>query len=124
MILKLSFEAELNRLEQELARMGSLTQIALQDAMKAVLERRDDLADAVISGDDEIDECDLRIENGCMNLLVLQQPLAKDLRIVGSISKIITDLERIGDHAVDIAKIAKILNGMPPFEINSLFPKC
>jgi phosphate transport system protein len=113
----------LELLEMDLLKMATQTEIALRDAMEAFFKRDDRLADKVIDGDDVIDKYDLEIENKCMCLLALQQPMARDLRVIGSISKIITDLERIADHAVDIAKITKALNILPPFKTHSYMEK-
>jgi phosphate transport system protein len=113
LITRLQFESELEKLRNMLLEMGSEADRALADAVTALVERREDLADHVIERDDIIDEMDLRIEEDCMRLLALQQPIARDLRLVGTALKIITDLERIGDHSVDVAKVARKLAKMP-----------
>ena len=112
-ITRSQFEEELEKLRNMLLEMGSLADQAVADAMRALADRDVTVAEGVIERDDEIDEIDLRIENYCMRLLALQHPLARDLRLVGTALKIITDLERIGDHAVDIAKVARKLANMP-----------
>ncbi|HTQ10249.1 MAG TPA: phosphate signaling complex protein PhoU [Fimbriimonadaceae bacterium] len=104
------FEEELEKLRNRLLAMGSEADRAVSDAMQALEERDVALAERVIDGDDSIDEMDLKIETECMRLIALQHPLARDLRLVGTALKIITDLERIGDHAVDIAKVARKLS--------------
>src|SRR5437588_358814 len=76
----------------------------LGNAMHALVERDLDRAVEVIEADDELDALDLEIESSCMRLLALQQPLARDLRLIGTMLKIITDVERIADHAVNIAE--------------------
>jgi phosphate transport system protein len=123
LVIRQNFEHELDLLRQDLLKMGSKVETSVRDAMKAVFDRDNDLADTVIASDDEIDALDLDIEQKCMKLLALQQPMARDLRTIGSIFKITTDLERIADHAVDIAKIARILNSMPPFKPYEHIPK-
>ncbi len=104
-----TFRDELAALEQELLQMGTQTAAMLAQAVEAVQTGNMALAEAVLSQDDAVDDMDRRIEAKCIRLLALQQPLARDLRQVESALKVITDLERIGDHAVDIAKIARKL---------------
>ncbi len=96
-------------LEQELLHMGTLTTTMLSQAVEAVQTGDMGLAEAVLHQDDAVDEMDRKLEAQCIRLLALQQPLARDLRLIESALKVITDLERIGDHAVDIAKIARKL---------------
>ena len=96
-------------LEQELLHMGTLTTMMLSQAVEAVQTGDMGLAEAVLHQDDAVDEMDRKLEAQCIRLLALQQPLARDLRLIESALKVITDLERIGDHAVDIAKIARKL---------------
>lgn len=89
--------------------MGALTGTMLGQAVEAVQQNDVTLAETVLSQDDTVDEMDRKIEAQCIRLLALQQPMARDLRQIESALKVITDLERIGDHAVDIAKIARKL---------------
>ena len=89
--------------------MGNLTGIMLTQAVEAVQNSDVALAEGVLVQDDAVDEMDRKIEAQCIRLLALQQPMARDLRQIESALKVITDLERIGDHAVDIAKIARKL---------------
>jgi phosphate transport system protein len=105
------FEEELEKLRNLLLAMGSEADRSVADAIKALELRDISLAEDVIERDDRIDELDLEIEAECMRIIALQHPLARDLRLVGTALKIITDLERIGDHAVDIAKVARKLAG-------------
>lgn len=112
-LTRIQFEEQLEELRNMLLQMGSQADIAVAEAMRALTELSIEVAEVVITRDDEIDEMDLRIEAECMRLLALQHPLARDLRLVGTALKIITDLERIGDHAVDIAKVARKLANMP-----------
>jgi phosphate transport system protein len=103
MTTRQSFDRELRNLEQDLLRMGSHVEGMVDQAVRALLERDRALAQAVIAADDLADELDLSLETHCMRLLALQQPMAKDLRTIGTVLKAITDLERIGDYSVDIA---------------------
>ena len=107
------FEEQLEMLRNMLLEMGSMCDRAVADAMQALTDRDLALAERVIEFDDELDDMDIRIENACLRLLALQQPIARDLRLIGTCLKVITDMERIGDHAVDIAKVARKLSRMP-----------
>ena len=89
--------------------MGTLTADMLAQAVEAIHQNDVALAESVLAQDDAVDEMDRKIEAQCIRLLALQQPMARDLRQVESALKVITDLERVGDHAVDIAKIARKL---------------
>lgn len=101
-----TFDTQLHALEQRLLRMGSFVRDMLEDSVKSLVERDAELAEDVVHRDDVADELDLDIEMSCMHLLALQQPMSKDLRVIGTALKITTDLERIGDYSVDIAKTA------------------
>lgn len=89
--------------------MGTLTTTMLTQAVESVQTGDMALAGAVLVQDNAVDELDRKLEAQCIRLLALQQPLARDLRLIESALKVITDLERIGDHAVDIAKISRKL---------------
>lgn len=107
--IRQSFHDDLAALEQELLQMGMLTGTMLGNAVEAIHQNDVALAEMVLAQDDIVDEMDQKIESQCIRLLALQQPMARDLRQVESALKVTTDLERIGDHAVDIAKIARKL---------------
>ncbi len=100
-----SFAQELNNLFQEILYMGGLVKKDIKDTVVALKNHDLDLAQKVIDGDDKIDELELQIEDKCMTLIARQQPMARDLRRIGTALKIITDLERIADHASGIARI-------------------
>ena len=104
--IRQSYNDELEALRQNISSMGQAVDLAMHQAMKALIEQDLNLAQAVIDGDDVIDAMEIAIEDKCMVLIARQQPLAKDLRIIGTGFKISTDLERIGDHATNIAEIA------------------
>jgi len=106
---RMHFLEELESLRSQLLEMGSVADNMVERAVEALTKQDTAMAEEVIRRDDEVDSQDLAIEAECMRLIALQQPLARDLRLVGSAMKVITDLERIGDHAVDIAKIARKL---------------
>src|SRR5258707_3520271 len=103
------FEDQLTALRERLLEMGSSVDSMLDRSVRALTEQDVPMAEAVIAADDQIDEMDLEIEKDCMRLLAQQQPMARDLRLIGTALKVITDLERIGDHSVDIAKVARKL---------------
>ena len=95
---------KLKELRQNVVDMGALTQRSVEDVLTALEMSDTALAERVIANDDEIDNFDRKIESQCMTLLALEQPMAKDLRMIATSLKMITDLERIGDFVVDIAE--------------------
>ena len=99
------FDRQLCQLNDELIEMGELIEKAIEDTIKALVSQDVELANTVINMDDEIDAKEKEIENLCLKLLLQQQPVAKDLRLISSALKMITDMERIGDHATDISEI-------------------
>lgn len=107
------FRDELTELEQELIRMGALVEDQLRRAVRSLTEQNARLAEQVIQEDDRVDRMEIEIEGRCLTLLALQQPLAGDLRTVSTALKIITDLERMADHATDIAKVTIRLQNEP-----------
>lgn len=104
-------EEELQALERSLLEMGSLADAMVSRAVDALCALDVEAATAVVRSDDVVDRLDLEIEARCLKLLALQQPMAGDLRTIGTAMKMITDLERIGDLAVDIAKTARKVEG-------------
>jgi len=100
-----NFTQKLLDIKHKVLSMGALVENIINAAMTALIAQNLDLASKVCEMDDEIDQLDLEIEKECILLLALQQPLAKDLRTIASVLKIITDLERMGDNAVNIAKV-------------------
>lgn len=95
----------LSDLQQELIRMGSMVEESIHLAVESLAKQDFKLAQSVIDGDDKIDELTFKIEEDCIRLIALQSPIAKDLRIITTVLKMITDLERIADHATNIAEI-------------------
>ncbi|MGE0440425.1 MAG: phosphate signaling complex protein PhoU [Gemmatimonadales bacterium] len=108
------FHDELSQVKVRLLTMSGEAEAALQGAVEALLERDAARAEAVIKGDDVIDQMEVEIEEQCLNLLALQQPMARDLRLLVAAIKIANDLERVGDHAVNIAQSAQRLIEGPP----------
>ncbi len=103
--MRLLFDKELEQLHLALINMGALVENAIEKSILALKKQDATLAKEIIRNDNQIDEMEVKIEKQCLRLLALQNPIAKDLRSVSSTLKIITDLERIGDHATDIAEI-------------------
>ncbi|MBU3804683.1 MAG: phosphate signaling complex protein PhoU [Candidatus Cellulosilyticum pullistercoris] len=99
------FDRQLKDLNSELIRMGSLIEQAIEMAISALVRQDVDKANEAIGFDNQIDEQEKKIENLCLKLLLQQQPVAKDLRLISAALKMITDMERIGDQAADISEI-------------------
>ena len=105
------FDRQLVQLNNELIEMGGMIEKAISDTVKALVNQDIELASNVIEYDEEIDHQEREIEQLCLKLLLQQQPVAKDLRLISAALKMITDMERIGDQASDIAEIIGFLNG-------------
>ncbi len=105
------FDRQLELLNRELIEMGNLIEEAIEMAIKALIKQDVELAKKAIAFDDEINHQENEIENLCLKLLLQQQPVASDLRLISSALKMITDMERIGDHAADISEITITLAG-------------
>lgn len=103
MVLHRHFEEELQQLKEKLLRMSSLVEDSISLSIKSLVERDSLLANKVLDQDDLIDQIEIEIDNLCLKLLALQQPQARDLRFIASSMKIVNDLERMGDLAVNIA---------------------
>lgn len=108
-MLRKNFEASLKDLHNDLIRMGSIVEKQIYNCIEALVKQDVELAKNVIANDDMVDRLEKEIEDKSIKLIATQQPLAKDLRVIFTTTKIITDLERIADHAVDIAKITLAL---------------
>ncbi|MDR3349115.1 MAG: phosphate signaling complex protein PhoU [Acidaminococcales bacterium] len=100
-----NFTNDLKGLQNDLLAMGALVDGALRDALSALEGHDVQLAEKIIENDDMIDEMQIAIEDKCLMLIALQQPLATDLRILGTALKITIDLERMGDHAKNISEV-------------------
>ncbi len=101
---RVRYVKKLKDLRQNVIKMGTITVQSVEAALEALATSDTALAEHVIKNDDVIDKCDRKIESQCMMLLALEQPMAKDLRVIATSLKMITDLERIGDFTVDIAE--------------------
>jgi phosphate transport system protein len=111
-----AFDEQLQQLEGKLVQFSAYVEGMLERAVRALKQQDVNLAREVVTADDAADAMDFEIEQMCMRLLALQQPMSRDLRTIGTAMKIIADIERIGDYSVDIAKIAISLAGEPYFK--------
>lgn len=109
--MRTKFDEQLDNLNVELIKMGALCEEAVSLAIKGICDGNEELLEKVFKTDSEIDEKERQIESLCMRLLLQQQPVARDLRQISSALKMISDMERIGDQASDIAEIGKFLIG-------------
>jgi phosphate transport system protein len=110
------FDSELEELKNKLLLMGGRTEAIIQKSVEALKRRDAELATAVLDDDRAIDRLEIDIEERCVSLLALRQPLAADLRSITAALKISNDLERMGDHAVNIATCAVRLAETPPLK--------
>lgn len=110
--MRTRYDDELGKLGGELQRMGALCEQAIAAASKALDANGEELRRAVFEADDEIDRMERDVETLCLRLLLRQQPVAADLRFISSALKLISDLERIGDQAADIAELSQYISGV------------
>ena len=106
-----TFDTELENLHLDLLRMSAMVQDAIDKAVTALKNQDQELAESVIEGDKEVDNIEKSIEARALRLLLQQQPVARDLRAISTALKLITDIERVGDHAADISEITVRLKG-------------
>src|SRR6266850_6947677 len=104
---------ELNSLRDRVLLLGGEAETALERAMKALTERDSDLARQVLDQDDKIDQLEVEVDRQCIDIIALRQPAARDLRFVISVAKMAPVLERIADHAANIARASIDLNNEP-----------
>jgi phosphate transport system protein len=111
------FHEELETLKSHLVAMSGIAEDNVRMAVEALIERNPEMAREVVARDEKLDELELTIDDLAINLLALQQPMAKDLRFVTAAMKIGNDLERVGDHAVNIAEELEFLLATAPFPL-------
>ena len=111
--MRSKFDEQLHLLNQEMMQMGSMIEDSIQKAINALIDQNVELAKKIMDNDTQIDHEQKKIENLCFNLLMQQQPVAKDLRVISAAMKMVTDMERIGDHATDISELAIVLSKKP-----------
>jgi phosphate transport system protein len=107
------FDQELAQLKERLLRMGAIVEAQIQRSMQALVERDSELAQLVVQHDQDVNTLDTELDDGCIKLLALQQPTARDLRFITTAMKISSELERMGDLAENIAHRALELNDEP-----------
>ena len=103
--MRSKFDEQLNMLNQEMMHMGTMIEERIQKAIEALIDGNTDLAKEIMDSDNEVDREQKIIESVCFNLLMQQQPVARDLRVISAAMKMVTDMERIGDHAADISEM-------------------
>lgn len=115
-IIREHFAQEIKELQDDLVNMTHAAEKMLQMAVDSLKERDVEKAREVIALDDVVDDYNFKLEEKCLQMIALQQPVAKDLRIIAAILKIITDVERVGDYSIDIAKFSIRLAEKPLFK--------
>ena len=104
--MRSKFDEQLRLLNQEMMYMGTMIEDSIQKAIEALIAQ---IAEKIMNSDSDVDHEQKKIENICFNLLMQQQPVARDLRVISAAMKMVTDMERIGDHAADISEITIML---------------
>jgi len=107
--MRSKFDEQLLELNKEMIEMGNKIVQSIKNAIEALIARDEKMARAIMEGDVEIDHLQKKIEGICFNLLIQQQPVARDLRNVTAALKMVTDMERIGDHAADISEMTILM---------------
>ena len=114
--MRSKFDEQLAELHKEMIEMGVLIENSIAMAVRALSGGDVELAKKTMEGDEKVDRAQKRIENICFQLLIQQQPVAKDLRTITAAMKMVTDMERIGDHAADISEITLFMHKDKPLE--------
>ena len=117
------FDEELKALKEKVLKLGSMVEAAIRDSVNSLVERNSDLASGVIEKDHQINALEVGIDEECVRLIALRQPMARDLRFLTIAMKITTDLEQMGDLAVNIAERAIELNEGPLLKPYKNIPK-
>ncbi|MCI0359021.1 MAG: phosphate signaling complex protein PhoU [Planctomycetaceae bacterium] len=116
-------QRDMDRLNQELLSISSMVEEMIDKATLALSERRYELADQVVGSDSFVDQHEVHVEEECLKMLALHQPVAVDLRRIATVMKVNNDLERIADLAVSIAQRAKAMDEFPAFPIPEQLPR-
>lgn len=111
MTTRINYEHELNLLNDDIKEMGHMVEASIEQCFIAFEDQDFEKAEDIIKGDRTINDLERSIEARCLSLILRQQPVAGDLRVVSSALKVVTDLERIGDHASDIAELILRIKG-------------
>ena len=110
------FDEELKNLKEKLLRMAGLVEESVELAIEAIKDRKDELSQGVLKNEEQINLLDVEVDETCLRLMALRQPMASDLRFITSAMKIDSELERMGDLAVNVSEQAFILNKLPPLK--------
>lgn len=108
--MRAKFDEQLNQLNQEMVQMGVMIEENIQTSIEALVRHNVEMAKEIVDKDVAVDQKQKQIEGICFDLLIQQQPVAKDLRAITAAMKMVTDMERIGDHAADISEITVLLD--------------
>ena len=108
--MRAKFDEQLNQLNQEMVQMGVMIEETIQTSIEALVRHNVEMAKEIVEKDVAVDQKQKQIEGICFDLLIQQQPVAKDLRAITAAMKMVTDMERIGDHAADISEITVLLD--------------
>ncbi|MGN1349800.1 MAG: phosphate signaling complex protein PhoU [Anaerovoracaceae bacterium] len=111
--MRSKFDEQLRLLNEEMSQMGILIEVAIQNTIEALFSQNVEKARQIMQEDDLVDQAQKRIEGLCFQLMIQQQPVARDLRNITAAMKMVTDMERIGDHASDIAELTIMMAGRP-----------
>src|SRR5678815_4428922 len=111
--LSKQYDNDLETLRSGVLRMGGLVESQIRGAIEAFAHGNQDLIDQVIANEIRVNECEVQIDDDCSHIIVKRQPAASDLRLIMAISKTVTDLERIGDEAEKIARMAREIHANP-----------
>jgi phosphate transport system protein len=121
--MRVHLQREITKLKKDILTIGAMAELSVRDAMLAIEKRDETLARNVIEKDTEIDQMEVEVEETCLKILALHQPVAIDLRFIIAVLKINNDLERIGDLAVNIAERAVFLASQPKVNISFDFAR-
>ncbi len=111
--MRTKFDGQLKDLNREMMYIGTLVEDSIQKAIAALIGQDVELAKKIMEADEEVDREQKKIESMCFDLLMRQQPVARDLRVISAAMKMVTDMERIGDHAADISEMTVMMSSHP-----------
>ena len=112
--MRSKFDEQLRELNDEMIEMGRMIVRSISQAIEALTTQNEELAKKIMESDSDVDHEQKKIENICFTLLIQQQPVARDLRTITAAMKMVTDMERIGDHAADISEMTILMDGKSP----------
>ena len=115
---RLGYDMQLKELKNQMMLLGSMVEEVIRDTISALVKQDTEKAREIVSGDEKINEQVRNVEQQCYTILLRQQPIARDLRAVSAALKMLTDMERIGDHGADISELTLLMSSSPyPEEI-------